>query len=101
MSRRQGTYLGIRAAAALAFVLAATVLPPGVPAGLLIMVAGLAAVLTCVWANAGGPGERAGAREQDRWFDGLRAPQGDWPPYDAEAEAVAPVRATPQAPPAS
>ena len=92
MRRRQVVYLLVRAGAAVVFVLAATVLPRGVPAGLLIMAAGVAAVLSCFWTNAGGPGERAGARPQDRWFDGLRAPQGDWPPYDATpppAEATA------------
>jgi hypothetical protein len=99
MSRRRGTYLAIRAAAAVVFVLAATVLPRGVPAGLLIMAAGVAAVLTCFWANAGGPGERAGAREQNRWFDSVRAPQGDWPPY--EPTAVAPGEATARPPAAS
>jgi hypothetical protein len=82
MERRKAAYLTIRAAAALVFVLAATVLPRGLPAGLLIVVAGVAAVLSCVGVNAGGPGERAGAREQDRWFDSVRAPQGEWPPYD-------------------
>jgi hypothetical protein len=101
MRRRQVTYLAIRAAAAVAFVLAATVLPRGVPAGLVILAAGLTAVLTCFWANAGGPGERAGAREQDRWFDALRAPQGDWPPYQEPVEIGQPVRATTQPPPAS
>ena len=88
MSRRQGTYLAIRLAAALVFVLAATVLPRGLPAGLLIMAAGLAAVLSCIGVNAGSAGEQAGARPQQRWLDSLRAPQGDWPPY--EAPAVAP-----------
>lgn len=87
MSRRQVTYLLIRLAAALVFVLAATAMPRGLPAGLLIMAAGIVAVLSCVGINAGGPGEQAGARPQDRWFDSLRAPQGDWPPYEAPAPA--------------
>ncbi len=82
MRSRQRTYLAIRLAAALVFVLAATLLPRGLPAGLLIMAAGIAAVLSCVGVNAGGPGEQSGARPQDRWFDSLRAPQGDWPPYE-------------------
>ena len=95
MSRRQATYLGIRAAAAVTFVLAATVLPPGVPAGLLVMAAGLAAVLSCIGVNAGAAGERAGARPQDRWFDSVRAPQGQWPPYEPGPDAPAPApRAT-------
>jgi hypothetical protein len=100
MSRRRGTYLAIRLAAAVVL-LAATVMPRGVPAGLLTMAAGVAAVLSCVGVNAGGPGEQWGARPQDRWFDSLRAPQGDWPPYDAAPQVPQPVRATPQAPPAS
>ena len=89
-------YLTIRAAAALVFVLAATALPRGVPAGLLILAAGIAAVLTCVGANAGGPGERAGARPQDRWFDSVQAPQGQWPPYE-----TAPVQEATARPPAA
>lgn len=87
MSRRQATYLLIRLAAAVVFLVAATLLPRGVPAGLLIMAAGITAVLSCVGINAGGPGEQAGARPQDRWFDSLRAPQGEWPPYEAPASA--------------
>lgn len=79
------TYLVLRLAAATAFILAATVLPRGIPAALVIVVAGLAAVLTCFGTNAGGPGERAGARPQDRYFDSLMPPQGDWPPYDPGA----------------
>ena len=81
MSRTR-TYLVIRITAAIAFVLAATVLPPGVPAALVVVVAGIAAVMTCFGTNAGGPGERAGARPQDRYFDSILPPQGDWPPYD-------------------
>ncbi len=79
---RQSTYLGVRLMAFVAFVLAATVLPPGIPAALVVVAAGLAAVMTCFGTNAGGPGERAGARPQDRYFDSLMPPQGDWPPYD-------------------
>jgi hypothetical protein len=97
--QRKVIYLTIRAAAALVFVLAATVLPHGVPAGLLIMAAGVAAVLSCFWTNAGGPGERSGARPQDRWFDALRAPQGQWPPY--EDAAPSPTEATLRPPAAS
>ena len=76
------TYLVVRVGAGVAFVLAATVLPRGIPAALVIVAAGLAAVVTCFGTNAGGPGERAGARPQDRYFDSLMPPQGDWPPYD-------------------
>ena len=82
MSRRTLVYLLLRGGAALVFVLAATLMPRGVPAALVIMAAGIAAVLTCVGVNAGSRGEQVGARAQDRWFDSLRAPQGDWPPYD-------------------
>ncbi|MCW2680441.1 MAG: hypothetical protein JWM62_1842 [Frankiales bacterium] len=99
MSRRRGTYLAIRLAAAVVL-LAATVMPRGVPAGLLIMAAGVAAVLSCVAVNAGGPGEQWGARPQDRWFDSLRAPQGDWPPYEAPT-TPAPTEATARPPAAS
>lgn len=87
MTRRQGTYLVIRLAAALVFLLAATVLPRGVPAGLLVLAAGVAAVLSCIGVNAGGPGEQAGARPQERWLASLRAPQGEWPPYEGPAPA--------------
>ena len=88
------TYLVLRVAAAAAFILAATVLPHGIPAALVIVVAGLVAVLTCFGTNAGGPGERAGARPQDRYFDSLMPPQGDWPPYDpTERPEPAPERA--------
>ena len=89
--RRFLVYLGVRLAAGLAFVLAATVMPRGIPAALVVLGAGLAAVLTSISTNAGGPGERAGARPQDRWFDSHLAPQGDWPPYDPD-EQPAPVQ---------
>lgn len=89
LDARQRTYFLVRAAAAGVFLLAALVLPPGVPAGLLAMAAGLVAVMTCFGTNAGGPGERAGALPQDRWFDSVRAPQGDWPPYTAARAAQA------------
>lgn len=92
MSRRQRAYLGIRLGAAVLFLVAVSVVPPGVPAGLMVMAAGLVAVLSCVGVNAGAVGEQAGAREQNRWFDSVRAPQGEWPPY---AEAEEPPRATP------
>jgi hypothetical protein len=75
-------YLLVRLAAAVAFLVGALVLPHGVPAGLVVLAAGVVAVLSCVWTNAGGPGERAGSREQDRWFDSVTPPQGDWPPYE-------------------
>lgn len=85
--RRKRTYLLVRLAAATVFVLAATVLPRGVPAALLVVAAGVVAVVSSLWANAGGPGERAGARPQDRWFDSVAPPQGDWPPYDPDGDS--------------
>lgn len=83
--RRKRTYLLVRLVAAAVFVVAATVLPRGVPAALLVVAAGVVAVVSSLWANAGGPGERAGARPQDRWFDSVAPPQGDWPPYEPDA----------------
>lgn len=101
MSRRQATYLTIRLAAAAVFLLAATVMPRGVPAGLLVLAAGVAAVLSCIGVNAGGPGEQWGARPQDRWFDSLRAPQGEWPPYDEAPRTPPAPEATTRPPGAS
>ena len=98
MMRRQRAYLAIRLVAGTVFVLAATVLPRGLPAGLLIMAAGLAAVASCIGVNAGGPGERAGARPQARWFNSVTPPQGDWPPYVPDE---APPQATLEPPRAS
>ena len=76
-------YLVVRLLAVVAFVLGVTVIPHGVPAGLVVMGAGIAALMSAVWSNAGARGEQAGARVQDRWFDSVMPPQGDWPPYDA------------------
>lgn len=99
---RVAVYVTIRLVAGLAFILAATVLPKGVPAALVVVVAGVAAVMTCFGTNAGGAGERAGARPQDRWFDQHMAPQGDWPPYEVSAvETGAPSEATSGRPTAS
>ena len=84
LGRRQRTYLLLRAVAAVVLLLGAFVLPHGVPAGLLVMAAGLIAVLACIGVTAGGPGETAGARGQERWLDSIRAPQGDWPPFAAD-----------------
>ena len=81
MSGRQQAYLGIRALALLGFILAALVMPSGVPAGIVAGSAGVIGLLTCIGVNAGGPGERAGAVEQGVRYDRARAPQGDWPPY--------------------
>lgn len=82
---RVRVYLLVRLGALVAFVLAATVLPRGLPAALVVVGAGIAAVASCLAANGGGPGERAGARPQDRWFDAHAAPQGQWPPYAPDA----------------
>ena len=105
MSRRHWTYFAVRGGAAVVFVLAATLMPRGVPAALVIMGAGLVGVLACVGTNAGSPGEQAGARPQERWFGQLRHPQGDWPPYEpgtvVEGEVVRPAQATARPPRAS
>ena len=101
MSRRHALYFAVRGAAAVLFVLAATVMPRGVPAGMLILLAGLIGVGSCLFANAGSPGEQAGARPQDRWFDSLRAPQGDWPPYDPPPAVAVSPEATVRPPTAS
>ena len=84
-------YLLVRLAAVVVFLLAALVLPHGVPAALLAVLAGFVAVLSSMWSNAGGPGERAGAREQNRWFDSVTPPQGDWPPYEPGARRDPPL----------
>ena len=80
---RVRVYLVVRLLAVVAFVVGAVVLPRGVPAALLVMAAGIAALMSAMWSNAGGPGERAGSREQDRWFDSVTPPQGEWPPYES------------------
>ena len=93
-------YLLVRLAALAAFLIGALALPRGVPAALVVVVAGVVAVGSSLWSNAGGPGERAGARAQDRWFDSVMPPQGDWPPYDPGP--VTPPDAAPRtAPPPS
>lgn len=84
MTGRAKAYYGIRVVALTCFVLAATVLPSGVPAGIVAAAAGVAGLLTCIGVNAGGPGERAGAREEGVRYDRSRAPQGDWPPYPVD-----------------
>ena len=87
----------VRIVAGIAFLVGAVVLPHGVPAALVVVAAGVAAVLSSLWSMAGGPGERAGARQQDRWFDSVSPPQGDWPPYEptplADPPAVRPAPA--------
>lgn len=81
LSRRELTYFCLRGSAALGVVLSATVEPPGLPAALQCIACGVVAVLTCVGVNAGGPGEAAGTAPQQRAYDRVRAPQGEWPPY--------------------
>lgn len=84
-------YLLVRLAAVVVFLFAAMVMPHGIPAALLVVSAGLAAVISSLWSNAGGPGELSGAREQNRWFDSVMPPQGDWPPYQpVQPEQVPP-----------
>ncbi len=80
--RRELTYFAVRGAAALGFVLSAVVLPHGGAAALVAIACGLVAVLTCLATNAGGPGEQSGSAPFQRAYDRVRAPQGDWPPYD-------------------
>jgi hypothetical protein len=84
---RVRVYVAVRVLAGIAFLVGALALPPGVPAALLVVAAGVVAVGSSLWSNAGGPGERAGSREQNRWFDSVTPPQGDWPPYAPGAAA--------------
>lgn len=82
--RRQTTYLAVRGGAATLFLVSAVALPRGPVAGIAVMVAGLIAVLACFGVTAGGPGERAGSVAQGLHLDGVRPPQGDWPPYEPD-----------------
>lgn len=81
MSRRQLAYGALRGGALVLFVLSAAVLPRGAPAVTGCITAGIVAILSCVGVNAGGPGERAGARAEQVRYERTRAPQGDWPPF--------------------
>ena len=82
MNRRHLTYFVLRGGTLGLFLLSATLLH-GTPAVICCVTAGVGGLLTCIGVNAGGPGEQNGARrEQDR-YDKVRAPQGDWPPYDS------------------
>lgn len=87
LSRREKAYFTLRGMAALGVFVSATVVPRGLPAALLCVASGLLAVLTCVGVNAGGPGEQSGSAPFLRAYDRVRAPQGQWPPYD-EAKVV-------------
>lgn len=82
-TRRELTYYVLRGLAGVGVVLSATVVPHGGAAALLCVVSGLLAVLTCVGVNAGGPGEQSGSAPFQRAYDRVRAPQGDWPPFDS------------------
>ena len=81
---RQLTYYGLRAVAMSAFLFSAFVMPRGAAAGAVCLAAGLVAVLAGIGVNAGGPGERAGARRQMDFYERVRPPQGDWPPFAAD-----------------
>jgi hypothetical protein len=81
MSRRQRAYIAFRGSAAFLFLMSALVLPRGAIAASVCVTAGLAGLLSCIGANAGGPGERAGAATEKVVYDRSRAPQGDWPPF--------------------
>ncbi|MDP9433917.1 MAG: hypothetical protein M3P93_01420 [Actinomycetota bacterium] len=88
LDRRQKAYFGLRGLAAAGVPASVLLMPPGLPAAALCVGCGLLAVLTCIGVNAGGPGERAGARAQERKLARVRAPQGDWPPYPESARTV-------------
>lgn len=93
LTRREVTYFALRGVAAFGVLLSATVLPHGLPAALLCVASGLLAVLTCIGVNAGGPGEQSGSAPFQRAYERVRAPQGEWPPYDSrvvEGELVEP-----------
>lgn len=94
---RKRTYLLVRLVAFTVLVAAATLLPRGVPAALLVVSAGVVAVVSSLWANAGAAGERAGARPQERYWASIMPPQGDWPPYEEPASARQATRRPPQA----
>ena len=81
LDRRQKAYFGLRGLAAAGIPTSVLLLPPGLPAAALCVASGLLAVFACIGVNAGGPGERAGARAQERSLARMRAPQGEWPPY--------------------
>lgn len=84
MTGRQKAYLGIRGGAVVMFVSSWTVIPPGGLAGGVAIAAGIIGMATCIGVNAGGPGERAGARVQSQRYEQVRPPQGDWPPYQED-----------------
>ena len=91
---RKVTYFSLRGVAVVAFLASATVMPRGAAAAGVCIGAGVVAVLAGIGVNAGGPGERAGARRQMDTYESIRPPQGDWPPFDpardVEGEIVRP-----------
>jgi hypothetical protein len=93
---RQKAYFLIRGGAVVAFVLSWSVMPPGGLAAAVAIAAGMVGILTCIGVNAGGPGERAGARAEGAHLERMRPPQGDWPPYEedriVEGELVRPPK---------
>lgn len=84
LRRRKVTYFSLRAGALVAFVSSVTWMPSGAGAAAVCMGAGAVAVLAGIGVNAGGPGERAGARRQMDHYESIRPPQGDWPPFDPD-----------------
>ena len=97
--RRKVVYFSLRAGALTAFVTSATVMPRGGAAAAVCIGAGAVAVLAGIGVNAGGPGEQAGSRRQLDYYESIRPPQGDWPPFDeervVEGEVVKPDRPRP------
>jgi len=81
MTGRQKAYFGFRSSSAGLFLLSAFLLH-GTAAAICCVIAGMGGMLTSIGVNAGGPGERAGARAEHAAYSRVRAPQGDWPPYD-------------------
>ena len=84
LRRRKVAYFGLRAACLVAFLIAAFVMPRGGAAGAVVLVAGAVAVLAGIGVNAGGPGERSGARTTSDYFNSISPPQGEWPPFDPD-----------------
>ena len=82
--RRKVVYFSLRGGALMAFVTSVTLMPPGGAAAAVCIGAGAVAVLAGIGVNAGGPGERAGARRQMDYHESIRPPQGDWPPFDED-----------------
>lgn len=81
---RKVTYFSLRGLALAGFLFAAFVMPRGGAAGAVCLVAGAVAVLSGIGVNAGGPGERAGARATSDYFSSISPPQGEWPPFDPQ-----------------